>query len=94
MFKKNKGSKEDNSSNEIELVVLASPNTEYELSVIKSLLEDNNIPYIIKDKGAGGYMRIYTGSSMFGTEILVEKSQLEQSLHILEEFPWDDGDEV
>lgn len=88
MFKKNKGSKEDNSEGSIELVLLASPNTEYELSVIKSLLEENNIPYIIRDKGIGGYMRIVTGGSMFGTEILVEKSQLEQSLHILEEFPW------
>lgn len=93
MFKK-KGHK-DGSEEDIELVLLTSANNEFELQTIKSLLEDNNIPYIIKDHGVGGYMRILTGGSIYGAEILVEKSQLEEALRIVSEFPWglEDGGE-
>lgn len=81
MFKKRK----DNKS-EIELVLLHSTNDEFELLIIKGLLEENNIPYIIKDNGAGAYMRLYTGGSIFGTDILIEKSQVEEASRILEDI--------
>lgn len=86
MFKK-KNRKAKNSDTNIELVLLRSVNSDFELNMIKSLLEENEIPYIVRDHGVGGYMRIVTGSSsIFGAEILVEKSQLEQSLDILNEI--------
>ncbi len=86
MFKK-KNRKAKNSDTNIELVLLKSVNSDFELNMIKGLLEENKIPYIVRDHGAGGYMRIVTGSSsIFGAEILVEKSQLEQSLKILNEL--------
>ncbi|WP_425538951.1 putative signal transducing protein [Microaceticoccus formicicus] len=85
MFKK----KKDNNS-EIELVLLRSTNDDFELLTIKSLLEENNIPYIIKDRGAGGYMRLFAGGSVFGSDIFIEKSQLEEVSRILEDiFPED-----
>lgn len=86
MFKK-KNKKAMNADTNIELVLLRSVNSDFELNMIKSLLEENEIPYIVRDHGVGGYMRIVTGSSsIFGAEILVEKSQLEQSLDILNEI--------
>lgn len=81
MFKK---MKDDNP--EIELVLLHSTNDEFELLTIKGLLEDNNIPYIIKDHGAGGYMRLFAGGSIFGSDILIEKSQLEEVSKLLEDI--------
>lgn len=94
MFKRKEG--KDGSEGDIELVLLRSANNEFELQTIKSLLEDNNIPYLIKDPGIGGYMRILTGGSIYGAEILVERSQLEDALRVLEEFPWgiEDGEEI
>jgi hypothetical protein len=86
MFKKkNKKAKREESN--IELVLLRSVSNDFELSMIKSFLEEHEIPYIVRDHGVGGYMRIVTGSgTMFGSDILVEKSQLEQALNLLEEL--------
>ncbi|HZK33044.1 MAG TPA: DUF2007 domain-containing protein [Tissierellaceae bacterium] len=71
---------------EVELVVLKFINTEYELNLTKAVLEDNEIPYVIKDQGMGGYMRIIGGrSSMYKTEILVEESTYPKAKAILDE---------
>lgn len=86
MFKK-KDRKVNNSELSIELVLLKSVSNDVELNMLKGLLEQNEIPYIVREHGIGGYMRIITGSgSLYGTDILVEKSQLEQALSLLEEF--------
>lgn len=61
----------------LELVTLTEVDNEFELGIVTAILEDNRIPYILKNKGSGGYMRIVTGSSPFGTSIMVEKSMLE-----------------
>lgn len=72
----------------IQTVVLKTTNDEYELNMIKEILDDNKIPYIIKDHGAGGYMRIIGGSSFYGTDILVEISDFEKAEFILSQFPF------
>jgi len=82
VFKKNDN--KDNNSNDIQLSLLRTIHNNYELSLIKSILEDNNIPYIVKDYGVGGYMRIYTGTSFERTDILVEKSSLEEAEKLIE----------
>jgi len=75
---------------EIELVLLKNVNNNFELGLIKSILEDNHIPYIIKDSGTGGYMRIISGDSLYETEVLVEKSTFEKANSIIAGFPWND----
>lgn len=92
MFKRKKN-REENLQTRIELVLLHSTNNEVELQVLKSLLDDNNIPYVIKDQGPGSYMRILTGGSVYGTEIYIEKSQLEEALRIIGELQWGGGEE-
>ncbi len=77
-----------NPSDKLEIVVLKTVSNDYELNLIKNLLDEHNIPYIIKDRGSGGYMRIITGASLYGTDILVEKSIFEKAKAILDEFPW------
>lgn len=90
MFKKDKNIKENNPLDEIELVLLKTINNNYELGLIKSILEENQIPYIVKDRGTGGYMRIISGDSLYETEILVDKLVLDKANSILDEFIWDD----
>lgn len=80
----------DNHSDEIELVLLKTITNDYELSLIKNLLEDNQIPYLVKDYGIGGYMRIITASSMYRTDILVEISSYEKAKEIIDEFIWNE----
>jgi len=73
-------------SKDIELVLLKTINSEYELNLIKGLLNEHKIPYIIKDYGSGGYMRIIGGTSLYKTDILVEKSMLDVAKSLLEDF--------
>lgn len=69
---------------DIKLVVLKTVDNNFDLELITNLLKENNIPYILKDNGTGGYMRIIAGSSIFGTDILVEESFFEKAYEILE----------
>ncbi|NLY85411.1 MAG: DUF2007 domain-containing protein [Tissierellia bacterium] len=79
-------SRRDNQSQEnkdIQLRLLKTVDTNFELDLITNLLKENDIPYILKDHGTGGYMRIISGSSIYGTDILVEELFFEKAKEIL-----------
>lgn len=76
--------REDKEKNkDIELILLRSTQDHYELSTIKTVLEDEGIPFILKDHGSGGHMRIIGYFSVYPTNILVEKSTFEKADEIL-----------
>lgn len=81
-------------SDDLELVLLKTINNEFELNLIKGLLDENEIPYIVKDYGVGGYMRIIAGTSFYRTDILVEKSQLEKAKDIIEQFNFNEDESI
>lgn len=88
-------SKNNDNNQDVDLVMLKSINNEYEFNLTKALLEDNQIPFIIKDKGIGGYMRIIGGTSMYKTEILVEESMFDKAKIILDDvFLETEGDKI
>ncbi|HZK00408.1 MAG TPA: DUF2007 domain-containing protein [Tissierellaceae bacterium] len=68
----------------LDLIRLRSISNEIELAMIKDVLDDNNVLYIIKDQGAGGYMRIIGGGSIFGTDVMVAEADYEQAITLLE----------
>lgn len=68
----------------IELVLLMNANNDFELNMARSVLEDNNIPYIIKDRGAGGYMRIIGALPVFNSDIYVERASFDRAAELLE----------
>lgn len=69
----------------IELVLLMNANNDFELNMARSVLEDNNIPYIIKDRGAGGHLRLIGGGmGIFNTDIYVEKASFDKAAELLE----------
>lgn len=74
----------NNNKDEINIIKLRSTSNEMELNMMKEILYDNHIPYIIKDHGAGGHMRIIGGSSFFGTDIMVEEDYYERANELLE----------
>lgn len=79
-------SKDGNNNQDLELVVLKFINNEYELQLTKAILDDNEIPFIVKNQGIGGYMKIIGGrSSMYKTEILVEESMFDKAKAILDD---------
>ena len=54
-----------------------------ELAVITSILEGEKIPYLAKDRGAGGLIKIVAGYSVFGTDIFVLSECLEVATALL-----------
>ncbi len=53
-------------------------------SIIESVLKDNNIPYLSKERGSGSAVKIITGLSMFGTDIFVLKKDFERATELME----------
>jgi hypothetical protein len=66
------------------LIKLRSITSEIEFGMIKAILDDSNIPYIVRDHGPGGHMRIIGGSSIFGTDILVDEANFDKANSLLE----------
>ncbi len=83
-------SRKEDVGDKVELVLLRSTNDNYEISLIKSVLEDANIPFIVKEQGSGGYMKIIGGISLFGTDIYVDKKSLEKARELLDSFEWNE----
>lgn len=81
-------SRKEKSEDKVELVLLRSTNDNYQLNLIKALLEDSDIPFIIKECGSGGYMKIIGGISVFGTDIYVDKITLKKAEELLQGFEW------
>ena len=74
----------DKNKEDLHIVKLRSISNEIELAMIKEILEDNKIPYLVKDHGMGGYMRIFAGVSAFGTDVMVKQEDFDQANSLLE----------
>ena len=70
-------------SDSLDMVVLRTIENEFEMNMITAILEDNGIPFIVKNKGSGSYMRLITGSSPFRTDILVSSESYEKSMELI-----------
>ena len=66
------------------IIKLRSTSNEIELAMIREILEEHNIPYIVKDYGLGGYMRIISGISLLDTDIMVEQGDFDKANSLLE----------
>lgn len=83
--------------------LLTTAHDDVELSILKAILEDEEIPYLSKDRGSGSSVRIITGYSTYGTDILVPAKYLDAAREMLDayrnaepiedDFEDDEGDE-
>ena len=65
--------------------LLCSIESPEELAVIRSLLQSENIPYLMRDRGAGEIIRIIAGSNaIFACDIYVADEQYEEAKALLE----------
>ncbi len=55
-----------------------------EAEMLMEILRNNNIPCFKKGIGAGGYMDIYAGNSIFGEDIYVDRQDADRAREILE----------
>ncbi|TJX67923.1 DUF2007 domain-containing protein [Soehngenia saccharolytica] len=76
---------------EINLKLLIKTSDRIMLSLIESILKENGIPYILKDKGTGGYLKIITGASIYDTEVLVSDKDFEKARELVDLVTKSDG---
>lgn len=88
------GKKDTDNKQDSDLILLRTASNNYELGLIEGLLEDNHIPYLVQDRGVGGYLRNYAGSSIYGTDIMVGKTYFDQAKAIMDEVDWDENSQM
>ncbi len=54
-----------------------------ECELLCGILENNGIPFFIKEDGSGSFSKIITGFSIFGTHIYVSDGDLERAKELL-----------
>ena len=77
-----------------EPVLLTTVSSNYQLGLVQSILEEYNIPCLAQDRASGGYMRVYAGGSIFGTDIYVAPENLEEARELLDVLVLDNMEEV
>ena len=66
--------------------LLVTVNDNVALSVLRSILDGESIPYLIRERGSGRSVKIIAGYSMFGTDILVPKTMLDAATELLDAY--------
>ena len=74
---------------DLELLTTVYDNTL--LPVVESILRDAEIPYLIKERGTGGVMKVFMGFSMMGSDIFVKREHLDTATALI--TPPDEGEE-
>ena len=69
-----------------ELELLVTVNDRIYQSIVESVLTDNEIPFLSKERGSGSAVKVITGFSLFGTDIFVLKTDLERATELLEQL--------
>ena len=67
-----------------DLELLITVNDRVYQSIVESVLKDNEIPFLSKERGSGSAVKIITGLSLFGTDIFVLKGDFERASELME----------
>ena len=65
---------------------LTTVHNQVELSIVRSILEGEGIPYFTRERGSGSVVTVIAGYSMFGTDVFVPKTMLEQAAELLDAY--------
>ncbi len=66
--------------------LLTTVHDNVELSIVRSILEGEKIPYRVRERGSGGMVKVIAGYSMYGSDVLVPKELLDQALELLDAY--------
>ena len=74
----------DRPANEEGLVLLRSFHDDVSVAMAEEVLRDEKILYVKKDRGSGSAVRLITGYSMYGTDLLIAPEDLEKATALME----------
>jgi hypothetical protein len=69
----------DQPANEDGLVLLRTFHDDVSVTMAEEVLRDEEILFLKKDRGSGSAVRLITGYSMYGTDLLVAPEDLEKA---------------
>lgn len=65
------------------LTLLTTVTNPCELLIVESILKDADIPYLKKDRGSGGTVKVITGYTIFGTDIFVLREHYDTAIALI-----------
>ena len=74
----------DKPAHDEDLVLLRTFHDDVSVNMAEDVLADEGILFIKKDRGTGAAVRLITGYSMYGTDILVAPEDLEKASALME----------
>ncbi len=74
------------SAHDAQSELLVTVHDEIEKNLICGILEEEQIPYLCKDRGSGEIARILTGFSVFGCDIFVPKKAYDIAAELLDTY--------
>ncbi len=81
-----------------DVTLLTTTHDDVEKMIICGILEEEEIPFAAKDRGAGEAVRVVTGYSMYGCDIFVPAELFDRANALLEDYrngePVFDEDEI
>lgn len=63
-------------------------------SIFQEILKDNGIPFVCRQPGAGGYIKIVTGGLLTTDEITVDESEYERANSLYQAYFENEFDEI
>ena len=66
--------------------LLASNLSQTDAALLTALLNDAKIPSFLKDRGSGGYMKLYMGFTIYGEDLYVGQDRYPQAKSIMNDF--------
>lgn len=83
LFKRKSAQETQNNETDVkyELLITAADNAE--AALIQSILESENIPYLVRDKKGVGVGSVVMGFSMFGYDFFVPENRLDEASALL-----------
>lgn len=72
--------------NNIKEKLLFETTDNFKYLTVKEILEDNNIPYFVRDDDSGGYMKIIAGMSIYNKRVFVSSLDYKKALDLVNEF--------
>ena len=70
-----------------DLELLTTANDRVYLSIVESILQDNEIPYLVKDRGCGTVVKVVMGYSIFAVDVFVLKKDFDKASELMEQMP-------
>ncbi len=74
------------SSHHEDVELLTTVHDGVELSIVRSILEGEKIPYRTRERGSGNVVKVIAGYSMFGTDVFVPKELLAEAQELLDAY--------